>query len=312
LIGLLVYNFIKAIGLSSLPAEPLGIIMDNELTAALTSKIIALQDENGCWNALHENDKYYPEANYYAPNYRSTLWTLVLLADIQCDAQDPRLARPLKTISDHFLDKQSKIYSLGRSHFPIPCLNGNMLYLHSYFFDDNNPVVAGIIDFFAEYQRFDDGGFRTPSSFPYGSNRSCYGAHTCYWGIVKLLKGLSFLPENKRTANARLLIQKCIDFILLHQVCYSSQDDSQFMHTNIKKLTFPNMYQADLLEILWLLKRENVRSVQMDRAMDLLRSKIRPDSTWRIEQPVRDLVIPIGRGVASEFITARARQVLGD
>ena len=186
-----------------------------------------------------------------------------------------------------------------------------MLYLHSYFQDDENPVVNSIIDFFAEYQRFDDGDFKTPASFPYGSNRSCYGKHTCYWGVIRLLKGLSYIPESRRSTNARQLIEKCIDFILLHQVCYSSRDDSQFMHTNIKKLTFPNMYQADLLEILWLLKRENVSSVQMDRAMDLLKSKMKPDSTWKIERPVRDLVIPIGKDIVSEFITARARQVLG-
>jgi hypothetical protein len=284
--------------------------MDNELIASLTSKIIGLQDENGCWNVLHENDKYYPEANYYAPNYRSTLWTLVLLADIQCDPEDPRLVNPLKIISDHFMDTRSNIYSLGRSHFPIPCLNGNMLYLHSYFHDEENPMVTSIIDFFAEYQRFDDGDFKTPSSFPYGSNRSCYGKHTCYWGVIKLLKGLSFIQESKRSANARQLIEKCIDYILLHQVCYSSNDHSRFMHTTIKKLAFPNMYHADFLEILWLLKRENVSSVQMGRAKDLLRSKMGSDSTWKIEQTVRDLVIPLRRDIASQFITTRARQVL--
>lgn len=286
--------------------------MDNELITSLTSQIIALQDEIGCWNVLHENDRYYPQANYYAPNYRSTLWTLVLLADIQCDPHDPRLVRPLKTISEHFLDKKTHIYSIGRSHFPIPCLNGNMLYLHSYFQDEENPVVTGIIDFFAEYQRFDDGGFRTPASFPYNSNRSCYGRHTCYWGVVKLLKGLSFLPKDKRSVHARQLIEKCIDFILLHQVCYSSQDDSRFMHMTMGKLAFPNMYQADFLEILWLLKRENVSSTQMDRALDLLKSKMEPDSTWKVERMVKDLVIPIGKVAASQFITARARQVFGD
>lgn len=101
--------------------------MNSELTAALTARILALQDENDCWNVLHENYSYYPEANYYAPNYRSTLWTLVFLADLQCEPGDPRLVKPLKTISDHFLEAGANIYSIGRSHFPIPCLNGNML-----------------------------------------------------------------------------------------------------------------------------------------------------------------------------------------
>lgn len=286
--------------------------MDNELTSSLTSKVIALQDKNGCWNVLHENDRYYPEANYYAPNYRSTLWTLVFLADLQCDPGDPRLVKPLKTISDHFLDTSANIYSIGASHFPIPCLNGNMLYLHSYFQDVDNPRLQAIIDFFAEYQRFDDGDFQTPSVYPYFSNHSCYGKHTCYWGVIKLFKGLSFLPQDKRPANAERLLQKCIEFILLHQVSFRSHDDSQFLHTNLKKLTFPNMYQADLLEILWLLQREQVRSPHMERALDLLRSKMGPDLTWKLERPIHDLVIPFGKDLASRYITARARQVLGE
>jgi hypothetical protein len=285
--------------------------MHKALVKSITSKIIELQDENRCWNVLSKGDKYYPKCNYYVPNFRSTLWTLILLADIQCDPKASRLKKPLKIISNHFLDKQLNIYTLGRSHFPIPCLNGNMLYLHSYFQFERKPVVNGIIDFFAEYQRFDDGGFKTPSAFPYCSNRSCYGRHSCYWGIVKLFKGLSFIPKNRRSKNAKALIKKCIDFILLHEVCFSSHNKSDFLHTNIKKLTFPNMYQGDFLEILWLLKREKVKSVYMKKALDLLRKKMQPDGTWKIERQIAKLIIPLGnRSHGNEFLTQRAGEVL--
>ena len=59
--------------------------MYNEPEKSITSEIIKLQDKNGCWNVLKENDKYFKIANYYAPNFKSALWTLVLLADIQTD-----------------------------------------------------------------------------------------------------------------------------------------------------------------------------------------------------------------------------------
>jgi hypothetical protein len=285
--------------------------MDEDLTKSITSKIIELQDENGCWNALNKSDKNYPLLNHYTPIYKSTLWTLILLADIQCNSRTNNLIKPLKTISNHFLYKKVNIYTIGKSHFPIPCLNGNMLYLHSYFNFENKSVVTGIIDFFAEYQRFDDGDFKTPSSFPYYLNRSCYGKHTCYWGIIKLFKGLSFIPKNKRSKNAKKLIENCIDFILQHKVCFSSHNNSNFLHTNIKKLTFPNMYQGDYLEILWLLKREKVKSVHINKALDLLKSKMKPDLTWKIERPIRNMIIPIGkRNGGNEFITERAREVI--
>lgn len=285
--------------------------MNKDLTKSIISEIMKLQDKNGCWNVLNESDKHYPVLNYYIPFYKSTLWTLVLLADIQCDFGMKSLKKPLMTISDHFLDKKYHIYSLGRDHFPIPCLNGNMLYLHSFFQFEKDSVVNDIVDFFAEYQRFDDGDFKTPSSFPYYSNRSCYGKHTCYWGIVKLFKGLSFIPENKRSANAKKLIKNCIDFILLHRVCYRSHNNSNFLHTNIKKLTFPNMYQGDYLEILWLLKRENIKSVSMNQALSLLKSKMKPDSTWKIERQIKDLIIPVrNKNDGNKFITERAREVI--
>ncbi|MBN1981921.1 MAG: hypothetical protein JW795_10330 [Chitinivibrionales bacterium] len=285
--------------------------MCGEIERTLTSKILELQDCNGCWNVLKEGDRYYPEFNYYTPKYSSTVWTLVLLADIRTDSDNVRLRKPLSMISDSFFDKRYAIFSLGKSHFPIPCLNGNMLYLHSYFHSEDKNQINGVIDFFKQYQRFDDGDFKTPSAFPYCSNRSCYGKHTCYWGVVKLLKGLSFIPENQRSENARKLIKSCIDFILLHEVCFSSRNDSDYLHASITDLTFPNMYQADFLEILWLLKREQVKSMRIRRAVGLLKSKRGPDSCWKIERPIKKLIIPIGnKNFGSELITRRAREVL--
>lgn len=283
----------------------------DETINAITSKIIELQDEDGCWNVMDEKDKNFPTLNYYMPIYKSTLWTLILLADIETDTKINSFKEPLGIISNHFYDKEVGIYTIGKSHFPIPCLNGNMLYLHAYFNYEKNGIVDDIIDFFVKYQRFDDGDFKTPSSFPYYSNKSCYGKHTCYWGVIKLLKGLSFIPVDKRSENAEILLKRCIDYILLHDVCFSSHNKSEFIHTNIKHLTFPNMYQGDFLEILWLLKRENVNSVHLKRALELLKSKMKPDSTWRIERQIKNLIIPINnKNIGKECITKRAKEVI--
>jgi hypothetical protein len=288
-----------------------GIIMCNNSVKSITSKIFELQDKNECWNVLNKSDKRYPEFNHYIPKYKSTLWVLILLADIQYNLKNENLIKPLKIISNHFLDKKLNIYSLGKTHFPIPCLNGNMLYLHQYFHFDKNNIADSIIDFFAKYQRFDDGDFKTPSSFPYYSNRSCYGKHTCYWGIIKLLKGLSFIPKNKRSQNANKLINKCIDFILLHEVCFSSHNNSNYIHKNIRHLTFPNMYQGDYLEILWLLKREKIISTSINKALNLLKSKMKTNSTWEIERTIKDLIFPIRKNnCGNDFITKRARDVI--
>ncbi len=284
--------------------------MPADATGAVSALILAAQGKDGCWNTLPKSDPHYPELNYYAPTYSATIWTLLALADMNFKDSGSRLAMPLETIAAQFFDKKNNIYSLGKTHFPIPCLNGNMLYLHSYFGLGNDSILGGLIDFFDEYQRFDDGGFKTPSAFPYCSNKSCYGKHTCYWGIIKLFKGLSFIPQDKRTDGARRLISKCADFILLHEVCYGSRDASRLIHKNIGKLTFPNMYQGDFLEILWLLSRESVRSPRIDRAVELLKSKMRPDGTWSIERKIQNMAVPLEKKQADYFITERAREAL--
>lgn len=279
-------------------------------TSAYIDRIVAQQDADGCWNVLATGDKYYPDLNYYVPNFKSTLWTLVTLADIQAPVRSQYYHKPLQIISDHFYDAGAGIYTIGKSHFPIPCLNGNLLYLHGYFRRPNRTVLAGVVDFFNHYQRFDDGDFKTPSAWPYGSNRSCYGKHTCYWGVVKLLKGLSFIPVHRRSKGAKELVGKCIDFILRHEVCFRSHLKSEYLAGPIACLTFPNMYRSDFLEILWLLKREGIRSANMDRALHLLMSRRNQDERWNLERPNRDLLVPLHRSpLGDELVTERAREV---
>ena len=76
---------------------------------------------------LPSSDRYYPGYLHYMPNYRATLWTLILLADLGHDPGDPRIGNPLEGIKEHFFDPENGIYALGEDHFPIHCLNGNLI-----------------------------------------------------------------------------------------------------------------------------------------------------------------------------------------
>jgi len=260
---------------------------------------------------LSESDKYYPTYLHYVPNFKATLWTLILLADICYDKKDIRVRQPLKTIQDHFYDSKTRIYSLQKDHFPIPCLNGNIIYLENYFTGSISGKSLNAIEFFSQYQRFDDGDYITEKN-EYCTNKSCYGKHSCYWGIVKLLKGLSFIPKKSRNRSVNKLLDKCVNFILLHHVCFSSHHKNKIVIKNIDKLTFPNMYKSDFLEILWLLKRENVKSEKLKPVIDLLRSKCIPDGGWNLEKKVNNMVVSIGEtNQPNHFVTKRAKEVLG-
>jgi len=288
--------------------------MDTEITEIrqhTIEKILDEQDDSFRWGYDEKQARERPEYLYYSPNFKSTLWTLILLADIRAPAYIPQVKPAIRLISEHFFDREHGIFRLpGMSHFPIPCLNGNMIYLQQYFETIDPEILEKTIRFFAVYQRFDDGDFKTPQSYPYCSNSSCYGKHSCFWGVTKLLKGISFIPKNKRSREAQQLIEYCIDFVLQHEVCFRSHHTDKLIHLDAGKLTFPNFYKSDFLEILWLLSREEVQDRRMSRSLDLLRSRMKDGGCWELEKSM-NLIASIGQADrANVFITERATEVL--
>ena len=125
-----------------------------------------------------------------------------------------------------------------------------------------------------------------------------------YWGVT------SFIPKIHRSKGAEQLIENCIDFVLHHEVCFSSHHRDRLLHRDIGKLTFPNFYKSDFLEILWLLAREEVRDRKMSRSLDLLRSKMKDGGVWELEKSM-NIIVSIGQNdCANAFITERAAEVL--
>ncbi len=277
----------------------------------IIDRIFNAQDENGLWKIIPESHKYHPQYLHYVPNFKATLWIMVLLADLEHDQNDPRIQPALSVLRKQFFDKEHGIYSLKEDHFPIPCLNGNMIYLDAYFNSEIDNRSKSALNFFVQNQRFDDGVYIGEKN-EYCSNKSCYGKHSCYWGITKLMKGISFIPLDQRTKDVSELLQKCIDFVLLHHVCFSSRNKDKIMIQKMDLLTFPNMYKSDFLEILWLLKREGIQSNKIQSAIDLLISKQNEDATWNLERKVNNLITSIGPlDKPNQFITQRANEVLG-
>lgn len=274
-------------------------------------KILAKQDGSFRWGFDEKQACERPEYLYYSPNFKSTLWTLVLLADLQAPVDSPQIKSSIQLIHEHFYAPEHGIFKLpSMSHFPIPCLNGNMIYLHQYFETNNSVLLDKTIAFFAAHQRFDDGDFKTPKTYPYFSNTSCYGKHTCYWGVIKLLKGISFIPKDQRSKDAQRLIEDCIEYVLHHEVCFSSNHKERLLNPDIEKLAFPNFYKSDVLEILWLLAREEVRDSRISRALALLRSRQQADGSWQLEKSLNTIVSMGDKGSANPFISARVNEVL--
>ena len=282
--------------------------MDNH--QKIINRIFDAQNENGFWKLIPKTHKYYPYCLHYVPTYKASLWTLILLADLGHDRSDKRIKITLKEIQNHFFDPDVGIYSLKKDHFPIPCLNGNMIYLDCYFNGYPSDKSLKTLKFFAKYQRFDDGSYIDDKN-QFCTNKSCYGNHSCYWGIVKLLKGISFIPVQYRTNEINDLLERCIQFVLLHKVCFSSRKENKIMMKGIDMITFPNMYKSDFLEILWLLKREHVKSDKLKLALELLKSKQLENGGWNLERKIHNMTTSVGEvNQINFYVTKRAKEVI--
>ena len=263
----------------------------------IIERIFAKTNKDGFWTIIPASHKYYPDCLHYVPNYKASLWALILLAE-------------LKEIKNHLFDDDHGIYSLKEDHFPIPCLNGNMLYLDCYFNGKPDKKSKRLLEFFCKYQRFDDGEYEEPKN-RFCSNTSCYGKHTCYWGVVKLLKGISFIPKKLRNDDILTLRKRCVNFILKQKVCYSSHNHSRIMIKHLDKLTFPNFYKGDFLEILWILKREEITSNALTPALKILKSKRKPNGKWDLERKMNNVVTSVGQiKRPNQFVTERPKEVI--
>lgn len=276
----------------------------------IVNRILKARNSSGFWKTLQPGDANYPEYTHYVPCFRASLWALIELADLQFKDEKNQVKPVLKELIHHFFKGDKGMYTMGGSHSPFPCLNGNMIYLDAWFNGSPGKESSKALDFFAENQRFDDGEYLGKKN-RWCDNKHCYSKHSCYWGVVKLMKGISFISPSERTEEVQGLIDRCIDFVLLHRVCFSSRKPEKLMIRKIDALTFPNMYTSELLEILWILKREKVESEALIPALNLLKSKRNKEGTWNLERKISNLVSTVGEGGApNPFISSRAEEVM--
>lgn len=99
--------------------------------------------------------------------------------------------------------------------------------------------------------------------------------------------------------------EKCVT------VCFSSRSPNVIMINKLDLLTFPNFYKSDFLEILWLLKREEIKSEKLLPAIELLNAKKNSDGYWKLERIMNNMITSIGKtNQPNYYVTKRANEVL--
>lgn len=275
--------------------------------------ILSKQNEGGFWGS--------PE-RFYTDKYRGTAWQMMILAELGADGNNRQIKRMAEFILENSQDPVGYGFSYRRSERTgggtasgvIPCLTGNMVWsLVRLGFIDDHRVRKGI-DWICKFQRSDDGIEKAPKGSPFDRYEMCWGKHSCHMGVIKSLKALAEIPEEKRDNVIRAKTATLAEFILIHRIFKKSHDPEKISRPGWLKPGFPLMYQTDILEILEILTGLGYTDERMKEAVEIIKSKQNTEKRWKLENSFNGKMIGNieKKGDNSKWITLKALKVLSE
>ena len=287
------------------------------------SKILARQNQDGGF--LQESfvkSRGIESARVgYAPKHRATTWHALFLDQAGLTGDDPRIRALGEYILENSFSEELGAFGwmaerkTGSRPERIPCFIGNMVHaLCAFGFGDDRRVRSSF-EFLARHQRFDDGGYKPQKDWPhFGRQDRCWGGHTCYWGVTKLLRAMTVVPESYWADEATEAKMKGIEFVLLHRLMWSSRNPSRPMisgRNDPRTLRAPLSYQDDVIEIATALLRLGVEDPAIDENIDYVLSKRNEGGRWILEATPNNMYTTWGKlGEESKWVTFRAMRML--
>ncbi len=230
--------------------------------------ILSRQSKTGNWSG---------ERSYYTPKYVSTQWSMMLLAELSVDADDPGFqqgVRYMLAATATQLSERLDTHTLGFS-----CFWGNLLRYALHAGKLGDAQVGKVI----HYSAFDlqDGSCRCVHNTGYA----------CAWGVVRTLWGLAAIPKAQRTPEVNTAIEQGAKFLLdsfqLIKADYPTPDGGS-VNPLWFKLNFPLFYQTDILFTLRVLDELDLLDHPgAQAALDWLEARRAGDGRWSGSSPYR-------------------------
>jgi hypothetical protein len=264
----------------------------------------------------------------YGPKYHSTVWALILLAQMGGSAEeDARIRRACGYYLDHSLAVDGQISYSGAPGGTFDCLQGNMVWaLVTLGCDD--PRLEMAVDWMA---RSNTGEGVAPRSthakdlrattlryyaYKSGPDFACGadGDLACAWGAAKVMLAIAALPAALRTPLAERAATRGADFLFsvpLETAVWPSLSGKT--SGNYWKFGFPVFYVTDLLQIAGAMVGLGYgKDARMAALLDLIRAKRDADGRWPLEYSYSTKTWgSYGRvGKPNPWVTLRALRVL--
>ncbi len=231
----------------------------------------------------------------YGPKYKSTVWSLLLLAQLGADfREDQRILTACKYMLDHALASGGQFSYNQAPGGTIDCLQGNMCWsllemgcqderLEKAFEWMARTVtgegIAPASDKKAPMRYY---AYKCGPRFACGANNK----QACAWGAVKVMMAFGKLPPAARTPLIESAIQEGIEFLLGSEPAKAEYPNGLEDHPsrNWWKFGFPVFYVTDILQIVEALAALGVgNDPRLAKTMELVLSKQDDQGRWQLE-----------------------------
>jgi len=250
----------------------------------------------------------------YSPSYTSTVWQIMILADLGADGADERIHSSCEYVLGHHQAKSGGLSSTGTPSSVWHCLNGSLVYA---FLALDLPAEDERIQRALDWQTgaILGDGVTYYKSGTIGPGFGCVAnkALPCAWGAVKALKAFSLLPPKARTPRVAGAIDAGIDFLLGYDLARADYPHYERVSSSWFKFGYPLSYTSDILEALDVLARlGQARDPRLSNAIEFMLSKQDNEGRWKLERTLNGKMwIDIERkGQPSKWATLRVLRVL--
>ena len=296
---------------------------DPDLTAARAAAhtqgpiaaILSEMDERGYWAEPGPG---------YLPKYRSTVWSIILLAQLGASAaDDPRIQRACAYLIEHALAPGGQFSASGAPSGTADCLQGNLCAaLLDLGYDD--PRLEAAFEWMARSLSGEGVAPNTEKDarlryyagkcgplFACGSNNKL----PCAWGGVKVMLAFARWPLSRRTPLIQRAIQQGVDFFFGTDPAKADYPSglSDKPSGNWWKFGFPVFYVTDLLQIVEALGDLGYGAdPRLSNALELIRHKQDSHARWALEYDYTDKTwVDFGpKKQPNKWVTLRALRVL--
>ena len=262
------------------------------------ARLLARQDAEGRWAAGLSS-----EDGLYSPKWISTTYTMLLLRDLGLAAGNRQAKQACALLLDRGLQRDGGInYGWrGRSE---TCITGMVLSILSHF--RHADARLDILGDHLLKEQMADGGWNC--------RRDLGATHASMHTTISVLEGLRLL-ELQRGLNVRALRtaqRRGREFLLIHRL-FRSHRTGHVIKPEFARFAFPPRWHYDILRALDYFQAVGApRDARLSEAIDIVRSRRRPDGRWSLEYSYKGKTyFQLERvGAPSRWNTLRALRVL--